>query len=371
MKARAAVAWPGATNWAIDEVDVDPPGPHEVLVRMEAAGLCHSDAHLMAGGYEHLRRPIIGGHEGAGVVELAGPGVDLQPGDHVVFAFLPSCGVCASCIAGRPHLCEVGAYLGEGFAVTDHAARYHSNGSDLGSFCFLGTFASHVVVHERSAVRVDPGLPLPQLCTLGCAGVTGWGASVNAGGVGVGDVTVVVGIGGIGAMALFGARAAGAELVVAIDRFETKQQQAKALGADVTYASMAEAVDELRDLTHGAMADQVVLCISVGDGRLMADAMALLGKQGRAVIVNVHPASDTTPNLSLRDVQSYEKQIVGCLGGTWSPRRGINELARRYARGQLPLEQIVSREYALDDLALGFADQEAGRNVRGVVTRFG
>jgi NDMA-dependent alcohol dehydrogenase len=371
MRARAAVVWPGASQWAVEDIELDPPRRGEILVRMAAAGVCHSDAHLVHGGYEGLRRPVIGGHEGAGVVEAVGPDVTLcRPGDSVVFSFLPSCGTCTSCLNGRAHLCEIGALLGSGFQIGDGTARHHARGEDLSVFCFSGTFASHTVVHERSAVVVDPGLPLEHLCMLGCAGVTGWGAAVNTAGVRPGDTTLVVGIGGIGAMALLGARYAGAGRVWAIDPVPGKQEAAGTLGADAAHASMTEALEPLRDATAGRMADQVILCMGVGDGRQLAEAMSLLGKQGRAVVVNVHPTDELDVRLSLRDLQSYEKQVVGCLGGTWPPRRGVAQLADLYRLGRLPLGSILSARYRLEDISLAFADQEAGKNLRGVVTDF-
>ncbi|MGY1739432.1 MULTISPECIES: alcohol dehydrogenase catalytic domain-containing protein [unclassified Blastococcus] len=371
MRARAAIAWPGADRWSVEDVELDPPRHGEVLVRMAAAGICHSDAHLVHGGYEQLRRPVIGGHEGAGVVEAVGPGVTLcRPGDHVVFAFLPSCGVCRSCTGGRQHLCEVGALLGTGFQVGDGTARHRARGEDLGLFCFTGSFASHTVVHERSAVVVDPRLPLDELCLLGCAGVTGWGAAVNTAGVRPGDTTVVVGVGGIGAMAVLGARYAGAGRVWAVDPVPGKRDAAHVLGADVACPSMAETVEPLREATAGRMADQVLLCMGIGDGQQLADAMRLLGKQGRAVVVNVHPTDELDVRLSLRDLQSYEKQVVGCLGGSWPPRHGVAHLADLYRLGRLPLGAVLSARYRLDEISRAFADQEAGRVLRGVVTGF-
>jgi NDMA-dependent alcohol dehydrogenase len=368
MRERAAVLWPDSRSWSVEEITLDPPGTGEVLVRIEAAGLCHSDAHLVSGGYAGLRRPVVGGHEGAGIVEAVAAGVtSLREGDHVVFAFMPSCGVCTACVTDRQHLCELGAGLGQGFAVSDGTARGRARGQDLSAFCFTGAFATRTVMHERSAVRVDPDLPLDVVCLLGCAGVTGWGEAVNTGGVRPGHTTVVVGIGGIGSMALLGARYAGAGRVWAVDPVPGKQEAALKLGADGAAASMAELGNQLRDDTRGLLADQVLLCMADGDGSALGDAMALLGKQGRAVVVNVHDEEEREVRMSLRDLQSLEKTVVGCLGGSLPPRRGITELAELYRRGRIPLDGLVSARYPLTDIAAGFADQEAGRNLRGVV----
>ncbi|MBP2369457.1 alcohol dehydrogenase catalytic domain-containing protein [Pseudonocardia parietis] len=368
MDAKAAVVWPGRRTWAVESVELDPPRQGEVLVRVEAAGLCHSDAHLASGGYAGLRRPMVGGHEGAGVVEAVGPGVTLvEEGDHVVFAFMPACGVCTDCAGGRQHLCELGAGVAEGFAIADGTARRRARGAELGSFCFVGSFATRTVVHERSVVRFEPSLPMESVCLLGCAGVTGWGAAVNTAAVRTGDTAVIVGVGGIGAMALLGARYAGAAQVWAVDPVPGKRAAAIELGADGTAASMAELLPELRDETRGRLADQVVLCMGSGDSSAMADAMALLGKQGRAVVVNVHGDTEHEVRMSLRDMQSYEKQLVGCLAGSWSPREGLRTLLDLYGRGRIPLDRLVTARYPLDRIQDGFADQAAGKNVRGVV----
>ncbi|BBG02715.1 MULTISPECIES: alcohol dehydrogenase catalytic domain-containing protein [Pseudonocardia] len=368
MGERAAVVWPGADAWSVEPVELAPPRAGEVLVRIEAAGLCHSDAHLLTGGYAGLRRPMVGGHEGAGVVEAVGPGVTLVgEGDHVVFAFMPSCGTCPDCTAGRQHLCVLGAGVAQGFAVSDGTPRRRARDTDLGSFCFVGSFATRTVVHERSVVRCDPALPLDEVCLLGCAGITGWGAAVNTAGVGVGDTTVVVGVGGIGAMALLGARYAGAGQVWAVDPVGSKRDAATDLGADGAAASTAGLAAVLRDETRGRMADQVILCAGTGDGAAMAEAMALLGKQGRAVVVNVHDDAEREVRMSLRDLQSYEKQVRGCLAGSWSPRHGLSTLLDLYGRGRIPLEKLVTARYPLEKIHDGVADQEAGRNVRGVL----
>lgn len=368
MNEHAAIVWPDRHTWSVEPVDVDPPRQGEVLVRVEAAGLCHSDAHLASGGYAGLRRPMVGGHEGAGVVEAVGPGVTLvREGDHVVFAFMPACGVCTDCAGGRQHLCELGAGVPQGFAIADGTARRRARGAELGSFCFLGSFATRTVVHERSVVRCDPSLSMESVCLLGCAGVTGWGAAVNTAAVRTGDTAVIVGVGGIGAMALLGARHAGAAQVWAVDPVPGKRATATDLGADGTAASMAELLPVLRDETRGRLADQVVLCMGAGDSSATADAMALLGKQGRAVVVNVHGDAEHEVRMSLRDMQSYEKQLVGCLAGSWSPRDGLSTLLDLYQRGHIPLDRLVTARYPLDRIQDGFADQALGQNVRGVV----
>ncbi|WP_239341522.1 alcohol dehydrogenase catalytic domain-containing protein [Frankia sp. CiP3] len=370
MRTRAAVLWPGEPQWSIDEITLDPPGVGEVLVRMVATGLCHSDDHLRRGGYPEIRLPIIGGHEGAGVVEAVGPGVRrIRVCDHVVLSVpLPPCGDCAPCLDGRPYFCERGALLGQGFQVSDGTARHHARGQDLGVFVFLGTFAEHTVVSEKNCVRVEPGLPLELACTIGCAGVTGWGAVLNTAEVRPGDVVVVAGVGGIGANAVQAACFAGARAVVAVDPVPFKRQIAMKLGATLTATTLDDALPAVRDLTHGRMANTVVMTMAAGDGRLLESALSLVGKRGRVVVVNVHPAEETAATISLRNLQSFEKQVVGCLAGSWDGRKGIAFLADLHHAGRYDLDSIVTRTYdSLADVTTGYHDQAAGTIVRGVV----
>ncbi|HEY3486335.1 MAG TPA: alcohol dehydrogenase catalytic domain-containing protein, partial [Ilumatobacteraceae bacterium] len=196
MKTKAAILWETNTPWSVEEIDLDPPGPGEVLVKLAASGMCHSDEHLVTGDLP-FELPIIGGHEGAGVVQEVGEGVSwLQPGDHVVFGFIPSCGRCPSCSTGHQNLCDYGALLGLGKQIADGTARHHARDKDLGLMCLLGTFSHHTVVNEASCIKIDKDAPLDRACLLGCGVVTGWGSSVYAAEVSPGDVVAVVGIGG-------------------------------------------------------------------------------------------------------------------------------------------------------------------------------
>jgi NDMA-dependent alcohol dehydrogenase len=370
VKTRAAVLWPGQPEWSVEEITLDPPARGEVLVRLVATGLCHSDKHFLTGGYPGSRRPVIAGHEGAGIVEAVGPGVgQVRVGDHVVLSVpLPPCGACAACLDGLPYLCERGALIGEGFQVSDGTARHHARGQDLSVFVFLGTFAEHTVVAEASCVVVDPSLPLEVACTIACAGVTGWGAALNTAEVRPGDVVVVVGAGGIGGNAIQAARFAGARDVVAVDPVPFKRRVARTLGATEAVAGLDEAMGCVGDITRGRMANKVIMAMDVGDGRLLGPALDLLGKRGRLVVVNVHPDEETTATVRLRTLQSFEKQIVGCLAGSWDGRRGIAFLADLYQRGRYDLDTIVTRTYdSLDQLSLGYQEQAAGLTVRGTI----
>jgi S-(hydroxymethyl)glutathione dehydrogenase/alcohol dehydrogenase len=332
--------------------------------------MCHSDHHLLDGGYPDIRRPIVPGHEGAGVVEVVGPGVvGIQPGDHVVLAVpLPPCGRCVACLDAMPHLCERGALIGQGFQIADGTARHHAGSQDLSLFVFLGTFSHHTVVHEESCVVVDSSFPPEVACTIACSGVTGWGAVLNTAGVRAGQIVVIVGVGGIGANSLLAARFAGASAVVAIDPVPAKRELAIQLGATAATADLEEANGVVSNLTSGRMAHHVIMAMSTGDGRDLEAALSLVGKQGRVIVVNVHRADEMSATVSLRTLQSLEKQVVGCLAGSWDGRKGIAFLTRLWKAGLYDPSVIVSRVYdGLSELSRGYQDQADGNILRGVI----
>jgi S-(hydroxymethyl)glutathione dehydrogenase/alcohol dehydrogenase len=257
-----------------------------MLVRIAAAGLCHSDDHVRVGdGFAAL--PTIGGHEGAGVIEVVGRGVDdLAVGDHVVFSFLPACGRCHWCSIGRQNLCDYGQFLMTGEMIS-RGYRAHARGKDVGTLSLLGTFSEHTVVHESSIVKIDHDIPLDRACLLGCGVPTGWGSSVYIGAVAPGETVVVVGIGGIGANALQGAQIAGAKNIVAVDPVAFKREQAKIFGATHTAASMEEASGARRRRRSACSCSpcsriRTYSLDQVNDG--YADMLA--GKNIRGVIVN-------------------------------------------------------------------------------------
>ncbi len=367
MKTKAAILWERNAPWSVEEIELDAPGPGEVLVKLHASGLCHSDEHLVTGDLP-FELPIIGGHEGAGVIEQVGVGVSwLQPGDHVVFGFIPSCGRCVSCSTGHQNLCDLGAFLGSGKQISDQTSRHHSNGKDLGVMCLLGTFAEHTVVNEASCIKIEKDVPLDRACLLGCGVVTGWGSSVYAAEVTPGDTVVVVGAGGIGANAIQGARIAGAKRIIAIDPIEFKREKAMDFGATHTASSMTEAVGLLQELTMGAMANKVIMTMGVGNGALIGEAMALTAKRGRVVVTNIHPLLEFGASISLADLTLMEKQLVGSLFGSGNPRSDIPKLLGLYREGQLDLDGLVTREYSLDEINEGYRAMRDGENIRGVI----
>ena len=367
MKTKAAILWEVGKDWSVEEIELDPPKEGEVLVKLAASGLCHSDEHLLTGDLP-FDLPIIGGHEGAGVVQEVGEGVTtLKAGDHVVFGFIPSCGRCPSCSTGHQNLCALGASLGTGRQITDGGSRHHAQGKDLGLMCLLGTFSHDTVVNEASCIKIDDDIPLERACLLGCGVVTGWGSAVYAAQVSPGETVAVVGIGGIGANAIQGARIAGAKRIIAIDPLENKRERAMDFGATHTAASLDEALPLITDLTFGTMANKVIMTMGVGDGSLLASALAIASKRGRVVITNVHPAAETTATVSLLDMTLMEKQVVGSLFGSGNPRYDIPKLLNLWRDGLLDLDGLVTKTYTLDGVNEGYDDMRAGRNIRGVM----
>ncbi len=367
MKTEAAVLWPDEKEWRVEEIDLDPPQrADEVLVRLAASGLCHSDEHAVTGDLP-VPRPLVGGHEGAGVVEAVGPGCTaLRPGDHVVLGFIPACGTCPSCARGHSNLCDTGAVLLDGLQA-DGTARHHARGQDLRTMCMLGTFARHSVVNAAACVKVPDDIPLDRACLIGCGVTTGWGSAVYAAGVRPGDDVAVVGIGGIGAAALQGARLAGAHRLFAIDPSPFKQQQARRFGATHVAPSVVDARGMMREVTGGRMADKVICAMGVGRGEMMGDVMALCAKRGTVVVTNIHPAAESSVTMSLLDLTIMEKRVVGSIFGSANIRDDIPKLCELYRSGQLDLDAMVTRTYRLEDVNQGYQDLRDARNIRGVL----
>jgi len=366
MKTTAAILWEPNQPWSVEEIELDPPKAGEVLVELTASGMCHSDEHAVTGDLPAVT-PLIGGHEGAGVVLEVGEGVTkVAPGDHVVFSFVPACGRCPSCADGHSNLCDNGAALLVG-AQIDGTSRHHARGQDLWTMVCLGTFAHHTVVNEMSCVKIEDDIPLELACLVGCGVTTGWGSSVYAAEVRPGDNVAVIGVGGIGAAAVQGAKLAGARNIVAIDPVEFKREQAEKFGATHTAASIGEAYDLIQKVTWGRMCDKIICCMGVGEGEQIAPIMTLCAKRGRVVVTNIHSVSETSIDISLVDLTLMEKQLVGSIFGSANPQSDIPRLLHLYRDGQLDLAGMVTKEYALEDINQGYADMRDGKNIRGVL----
>jgi NDMA-dependent alcohol dehydrogenase len=373
MRTQAAILWESKTDWSVEDIELDPPGAGEVLVRVAAAGLCHSEEHHVTGDVP-FAAPMIGGHEGAGYVEQVGPGVTLvRPGDYIVFSSIPNCGRCPSCAQGRQNLCDVAAGIMAGLQISDGTTRHHAgSGPDLRITCLVGCYARHTVVNEASVIPVDAGVPPQVACLTGCGVATGWGSSVYAGGVRPGDSVAVVGCGGLGSAAIQGARLAGARRVFAIDPVPFKRDKARGFGATHVAESVTAAFGQVREVTWGRMCDVVVLTMGTGRADLMDDILALAAKRGRVVVTNIYPVSDGRPVLALNGtsfngIAQWEKQVVGCIFGSVNSRADIPRLLGLYRDGLLDLDGMVTRTYPLEDVNAGYQDMRDGKNIRGVL----
>lgn len=367
MTTRAAVLHQPGTDWEITELDLDEPKAFEVLIRYKAAGLCHSDEHIREEGGSHIRLPLVGGHEGAGIVEAVGDGVTrVAPGDHVVTSYIPACGRCRYCSTGHQNLCDRGLYAGTG-CLQDETFRFHRNGEDYGGFCALGTFSDHTVVSEYSCVRIDDDIPFEVAALVGCGVTTGWCSAVRAGETRAGETVVIFGIGGVGINAVQGARYAGAANVIAIDPNPFKLEMASQLGATFTTSDLDKAREELIGLTRGQMADLAVVTVGVLEPEITADAVSLVGKAGRVVLTSVSRADTKTVSLTGSPLVGWHKRIQGSLAGGSNPIYEMPRLLDLYRSGDLKLDEIITRRYALEQVNEGYRDLLAGKNIRGVI----
>jgi NDMA-dependent alcohol dehydrogenase len=366
MRTTAAVLWELGGKWEVEEVELDPPGPGEVLVELAASGLCHSDEHLVTGDLP-IAFPMIGGHEGAGRILEVGPGVsDVAVGDPVVLTFLPSCGRCSYCVRGYTALCDDGAGATLGPQL-DGTYRFHARGEDVGQMCLLGTFARHTVVPVKSVVKIDEGIPLELAALVGCGVTTGVGSAVRTAELRAGDTAVVIGVGGIGANAVQGARLAGCRYVMAVDPVRFKRDKALELGATHVAASMDEAWATVSELTRGQLADAAILTTGVAEGSYLQPALQLVGKKGRVVVTALGHPDEESASLSLLELTLYEKQVRGALYGSSNAQHDVPRLLEMHRLGQLKLAELVTRTYSLEEINQGYDDMRAGRNIRGVI----
>lgn len=368
MKTKGALVWDFDQPWSVEEIDIGDPRHGEVKVRLEAAGLCHSDHHLMTGDIPMAAFPILGGHEGAGVITEIGPGVrDLAVGDHVVMSFIPACGSCPACQRGLRNLCDLGMGLLAGASVSDGSFRIHSHGRDVVAMSLLGTFAPWAVVHEFSVVKIDPDIPFEVACLVGCGVTTGYGSAVRTAAVTPGDDVAIVGVGGVGIAALQGARLAGARRIVAIDPVPWKRARAVDFGATHTFPDVADALSGIADLTGGAMCRKVIVTVGRAEGAHVESWLALTAKGGTCVLTAMGNVLATDATLNLAGLTLLQKSLRGSIFGGGNPQHDIPELLTLYRLGLINLDDMVTRTYALEEINDGYRDMLEGRNVRGVI----
>jgi NDMA-dependent alcohol dehydrogenase len=366
MKTRAAVLRAPGQDFEITELDLDPPKAGEVLIRFVAAGLCHSDEHLRHGDIVP-RFPIVGGHEGAGIIEEVGPGVTrLAPGDHVICSFLPVCGHCRWCSTGKSNLCDLGAYLLDGCQV-DGTYRFHGGGEDFGGMCMLGTFSERATISEHSAIKVEPDLPLDKVVLIGCGVPTGFGSAVHAAQTEPGDTIAIYGIGGIGINAVQGAALAGARNVVAIDPLANKREMAEKLGATHTAETPEQAQQLITELTRGVGADKAIVTVGVVDSEVVTNAFNAIRKGGTVVVTGLADPTKNTIELPGALLTLFEKRIQGSLFGSGDPFADIPRMVELYQSGDLKLDELITTTYTLDEINQGYQDLLDGKNIRGVI----
>jgi len=366
VKTKAAVLREVGSPFEIVELDLDPPKAGEVLIRYVAAGLCHSDEHLRQGDIVP-RFPVVGGHEGAGIIEEVGPGVTrLKPGDHVICSFLPVCGHCRWCSTGKSNLCDQGATILDG-VMTDGTYRFHKDGEDYGGMCMLGTFSEFSVISENSAIKVDDDLPLDVVVLIGCGVPTGWGSAVHAAETEAGDTIAIYGIGGIGINSVQGAALAGARNVVAIDPLANKREMAEKLGATHTCETAEEAQELITELTRGVGADKAIVTVGVVDSAVVTSAFHAIRKGGTVVVTGLADPTKTTIELPGALLTLFEKTIKGSLFGSGDPFHDIPKMVELYQSGDLKLDELITKTYTLDQVNEGYDDLVAGKNIRGVI----
>jgi S-(hydroxymethyl)glutathione dehydrogenase/alcohol dehydrogenase len=366
MRTKAAVLWGLGEKWEVEEVELDDPKAGEVMVKLTASGLCHSDEHLVTGDIP-IPFPVVGGHEGAGTVVQVGPGVtDVEVGDPVVLSFLPACGRCTYCAKGLSNLCDLGGSIILGPQI-DGTYRFHARGEDVGQMCVLGTFSEYTVVPAASTVKIDQGFPLDKAALVGCGVTTGVGSATRSAALAAGDTAVVMGVGGIGINAVQGAKIAGCRYVVAIDPVPFKREQALAFGATHAFASVDEAWPVVSEITRGQLADACIITTGVAEGSDVLPALSLVGKRGRVVVTAIGHPEEQTISASLFELTLYEKSIKGALFGSSNAQHDIPRLLELYNLGQLKLDELITTEYALEDINQGYEDMRQGRNLRGLI----
>lgn len=365
MQTQAAILRHVGEPITVTTLDLAPPRAGEVLVRIAAAGVCHSDWHLVSGATQHPL-PAVLGHEGAGVVEAVGQGVtDVAVGDHVALNWAPNCGRCFYCLHGSPNLCE--AFLAPVWAGTmlDGSTRFAlPDGAPVYQYCSLGCFSRHTVVPASSCVPLPPDVPATVAALIGCAVTTGVGAALHTAQVRPGASVAVFGAGGVGLSAVMGAKLAGARRIIVVDRAEAKRAIAADFGATDFVLAGAEAVDAIRALTQGRGADYVFE--AVGAPAVQEQCLAAARPGGMVVLAGLAPMGSAT-NLPGALITRQEKTVKGSYYGSANPQRDFPFLAELYLAGKLELDRLVTRTYRLDAINAAYADMLSGEIARGVI----
>jgi len=365
MKTRTAVIYEPGQPIQVEEIELDPPKAHEVQVKMVAAGICHSDYHIIAGELPAYL-PMALGHEGAGIVEAIGPEVtNCKVGDHVVLTFIPSCGVCYYCTSGHANLCNMGAAILMGPQL-DGTFRMHGEKGGIGQMCVVSTFSEHTVVPDASVVKVMDYYPLDKAVLVGCGVPTGVGAVIHRAKVEAGSTVMVIGCGGIGMNAVQGAALVGARIIIAVDTVDYKLERAKEFGATHTVnPKNQDLVQTVKDITWGEGVRYAFEAIATP--ATIGQAYACTAKNGTVVVIGLTPATAESIPIPPLDLVLFQKTIMGTLYGDSQPRNDIPNLLSLYHAGKLKLDELITKTYTLDQVNEAYADMLAGKNIRGVI----
>jgi len=367
MQTRAAVFRGVGAPLAIEDITLDPPSPTEMLVKIGAVGLCRTDLHVLRGERRVAMTPMVLGHEAAGRVETIGSAVTgIAVGDHVVLTFIPGCGRCRWCTQGLHHLCAEGPRITHGPQLDGTYRRRDRDGRDVGAFCMIGGFAERTVVDQASVVVIDKDIPLDLASLVACGVPAGVGATRNRAKVKLGDSVLVVGCGGDGMNVVQGARLCGATTIIAADIVPAKLTWAKEFGATHGVNATGEALTkEVLALTGGFGVNHAFVCID--PPATLLPAFRATAKAGNVIVTALTP--DTVTEIKIPPLELFvtQKAIMGAVYGFQSPRLQIPELLALYRRGDIKLKELITQRYSLDDIARGYADLEAGLNLRGVI----
>ncbi|MDH6279791.1 NDMA-dependent alcohol dehydrogenase [Prescottella agglutinans] len=368
MKTKGALLWGINEKWTIEEIELGDPVAGEVQIRMEAAGMCHSDHHIVTGATPMAAYPAMGGHEGAGVITKVGEGVtDLEVGDHVVLSFIPACGRCPSCSSGHSNVCDLGMGLLSGQAIADGTYRIQARGQNVIPMSLLGTFSPYMTVHESQAVKIEKDIPFELAALVGCGAPTGWGSATNIAEVKPGESVAIIGVGGVGMFALQGAVASGARHVFAIDPSPFKREQALKFGATHAFPSMEEAIGPIMEITWGRMCQKTIITVGEMKGEYVDPALTLTAKNGHCVVTAMGHMADMDVKLNSFTFAMLQKSLRGNIYGGCNTRVDIPNLLNLYRAGLLNLEDMVTNTYSLEQVNEGYQDMLDGKNLRGVI----
>lgn len=364
MKIKAAVLMEPGSGFVIEELDLQAPKAGEVLVKIAASGVCHSDYHVMDGTTKHPM-PCVCGHEGAGVVEAVGPNVSrTQVGDHVVLSWAPDCGDCFYCLHGQPNLCETFTEPIWAGTMLDGTPRLSLNGEPVYHYCGLASFAEYAVVPQESCIPIRKDVPLEVASLVGCAVATGVGAAMYTAQVCPGESVVIYGAGGIGLNIVQGALLCGASTIITVDTNQSKMQTARDFGATHALIAGGDSLEAIRDLTGGRGADHVFE--AVGLPAVQETAFEAVRPGGTLTLVGLSPMGSGT-NLPGAVITRQEKVIRGSYYGSVNAHRDFPLFIDLYASGRLQLDAMVSQKYPLEDINAAYDAMLGGGVARGVI----